>query len=115
MGSQSSIKSSSNSYPPVVPAPIELEAFDQEPNLCVIQHLKAYMYVDKTSVHRGDTNRNQLQKPFQPVSKDTISCWIKNDLKDAGIDTTKALGQHPSVLLPRQEPHRSYSGICRIV
>ena len=36
--------------------PIELEAFDQEPNLCVICHLKAY--VDKTSVHRGDTDRN---------------------------------------------------------
>ena len=59
--------------------PIELAAFDQEPNLCVIRHLKAY--VAKTSVYRGDTNRNQLllsfQKPFKPVSKDTISRWIK--------------------------------------
>ena len=75
--------------------PIELEAFDQEPNLCVIRHLKAY--VDKASVHRGDTNRNQLllsfQKPFKTVSKNTISHWIKNVLKDAGIDTTK-FGAH---------------------
>ena len=75
--------------------PIELEAFDQEPNLCVIRHLKAY--VDKTSVHRGDTDSNQLllsfQKPFKPVSKDTIARWIKNVLKDAGIDTTK-FGAH---------------------
>lgn len=54
-------------------------------------------YVDKTNVHRGDTNRNQLllsfQKPFKPVSKDTISRWIKNVLKAAGIDTTK-FGAH---------------------
>ena len=54
-------------------------------------------YVDKTSVHRGDTDSNQLllsfQKPFKPVSKDTIARWIKNDLKDAGIDTTK-FGAH---------------------
>ena len=75
--------------------PIELEAFDQEPNLCVIRHLKAY--VDKTSVLRSDTNSNQLllsfQKPFKPVSKDTISRWIKNVLKDACIDTTK-FGTH---------------------
>ena len=75
--------------------PLELEAFDHEPNLCVIRHLKAY--VDKTSVHRGDTKRNQLllsfQKPFKPVSKDTISRWIKNVLKDVGIDTTK-FGAH---------------------
>ena len=91
--------------------PIELEAFDQEPNLCVIRHLKAY--VDKTSVHRSDTNSNQLllsfQKPFKPVSKDTISRWIKNVLKDADIDTTKfgahSTRQHPPVLLPRQERH----------
>ena len=45
----------------------------------------------------GDTNRNQLllsfQKPFKPVSKDTISRWIKNVLKGAGIDTTK-FGAH---------------------
>ena len=75
--------------------PLELEAFDHEPNLCVIRHLKAY--VDKTSVHRGYTKRNQLllsfQKPFKPVSKDTISRWTKNVLKDAGIDTTK-FGAH---------------------
>ena len=75
--------------------PLELEAFDHQPNLCVIRHLKAY--VDKTSVHRGHTNRNQLllsfQKPFKPVSKDTISRWIKNVLKDAGIDTT-TFGAH---------------------
>ena len=74
---------------------IELEAFDQEPNLCVIPHLKAY--VDDTSVHKGDTNRNQLllsfQKPFKPVSMDTISQWIRNVFKDVGIDTTK-FGAH---------------------
>ena len=66
-----------------------------KPNLCVIRHLKAY--VDKTSVHRRDTDSNQLllsfQKPCKPVSKDTIARWIKNVLKDAGIDITK-FGAH---------------------
>ena len=75
--------------------PIELEAFGQEPNLCIIRHLKEY--VDKTSVHSGDTDSSQLQlsfqKPFKPVSNDTVARWIKNVLKDAGIDTTK-FGAH---------------------
>ena len=34
-----------------------------------------------------------FQKPFKPVRKDTISRWIKNVLKYAGIDTTK-FGAH---------------------
>ena len=42
--------------------PIELEAFDQEPSLCVIRHLKAY--VDKTSVHRGDTTKKSVTVEF---------------------------------------------------
>ena len=41
---------------------------------------------------------NQLllsfQKPFKPVSKDTIFHWIKHVLKDAGIDTTKFAAAH---------------------
>lgn len=71
--------------------PIELKAFDQEHNLCIIRHLKEY--IKKTSVHRTDINKSQLllsyQRPFKPVSKDTISRWIKIVLKEAGIDTTK--------------------------
>ncbi|CAB3993543.1 Pol poly, partial [Paramuricea clavata] len=71
--------------------PIELEAFGQEQSLCIIHHLRAY--IEKTANHRTDVNTSQLllsyQKPFKPVSKDTISRWIKIVLKDAGIDTTK--------------------------
>ena len=43
--------------------PIALEAFDQEPSLCIIRHLKAY--VEKTRVFRADTDRNQLLLSFQ--------------------------------------------------
>lgn len=71
--------------------PIELKAFDQEPSLCIIRHLKAY--IAKISIHRVVINRSQLllsfQKPFKPVSKDTISHWIRYVLKEAGIDTSK--------------------------
>ena len=73
------------------PKQIELEAFDEEHSLCIIRHLKAY--IQKTSVHRKDSSKSQLllsfQKPFKPVSKDTISRWIKIVLKDAGIDITQ--------------------------
>ena len=73
------------------PKPIELEAFDQEHSLCIIRHLRTY--IEKTSVHRTDAKRCQLllsfQKPFKPVSKDTISRWIKSVLSDAGVDTAK--------------------------
>ena len=83
-----------HSRPGIHQKPIELEAFDQEPNLCVIRHLKD---VNKTSAHRGDTDRNKLllsfQKSFKPVSKDAVARWIKNVLKDGGIDTTK-FGAH---------------------
>ena len=71
------------------PGNIRSQAFDQKPSLCVIRHSKAY--VEKSSVFRADTERNELvlsfQKPFKPVSKYTISRWIRNVLKDAGIDT----------------------------
>ena len=47
----------------------------------------------KTSVHRTDVSKSQLllsfQKAFTPVSKDTISCWIKIVLKEAGIYITQ--------------------------
>ena len=71
--------------------PIELKAFDQEHNLCIIRHLKAY--IGKTSIHRTNINKSQLllsyQRPFKPVSKGTISRWIKIVMKEAGIDITK--------------------------
>lgn len=38
--------------------PIEIKAFDHEPSLYIILHLKAY--IAKTSVHREDISRSQL-------------------------------------------------------
>lgn len=85
------IRLQKQSKPGKHPKPIELKAFDQEHSLCIIRHLRAY--IDKTSAHRADSNSSQLllsyQKPFKPVSKDTISRWVKIVLKDAGIDITK--------------------------
>ena len=61
--------------------PIELEAFDQKPNLCVIRYLKAY--VDKTSVHSVlESCEHRYHQIWGPQHY---------------------LGQHPPVLLPGRE------------
>ena len=44
---------------------IRSQAFDQEPSLCVIRHSKAY--VEKSSVFRADTDRNELLLSFQKL------------------------------------------------
>ena len=70
-------------------APIELLAFPQNRKLCVISTLK--IYLEKTRTIRGqETNLFiSFAKPFKAVSKDTLSRWIKESLRHAGIDTAK--------------------------
>ena len=69
--------------------PIVLIRYNEDPQLCVIRHLQEY--INRTSGLR--TGNKQLflsfTKPHKPVSKETISRWVKTVLKGAGIDTTK--------------------------
>lgn len=60
-----------------------------EKSICVVNVLK--LYLNKTKLCRGDHKQLFISyiKPFNPVSKDTISRWIKKVLTEAGIDTTK--------------------------
>ena len=48
------------------------------------------MYLERTSAYRHDQTHDQLllsfQRPFKPVSSETISRWSKSVLKSAGID-----------------------------
>ena len=66
---------------------IEFLAYPQDPRLCVINCLKTYL--TRTKPHRGGTLPLFLsfQKPFKPVSRDTIARWLKSVLDMAGINT----------------------------
>ena len=73
--------------------PLKLLAFEPNPALCIVKHLRCY--VDRTKPLRGTQSRLLIsyQKPYKVVSADTISRWLKTVLNLAGIDTTK-FGAH---------------------
>lgn len=64
-----------------------LPFFNERPEICPARTLVAYL--DKTINLR---NSNQLfishRKPFNRVTSQTLSRWIKSTLKDSGIDVT---------------------------
>ena len=55
------------------PTVVEFVAYPDNPNICVVTTLKAY--ITRTSTLRGDTRQMLVSyfKPFKPVSRDTIS------------------------------------------
>ena len=69
--------------------PLDLIAYHNDKKLCVVEHLKEYL--QRTKQLRKGHSQLLLSyvKPFHPVSKDTISRWIKQVLEAAGIDTNK--------------------------
>ena len=68
--------------------PLEFSVFLQEPTLCVVSTL--CMYLDRTRPFRKYSKLFlSSQRPYKPVSKDTISRWCKDVLKEAGIDVTR--------------------------
>ncbi len=68
---------------------VELLDFPEEPALSVTLHLQEYL--QRTNSYRGEHTQLLLSyvKPFKPVSKATLSRWIKEVLKSTGIDTEK--------------------------
>ena len=69
--------------------PIELLAFPEDKELCVLQHLKEYIH--RTDPLRKDHSQLLLSyvKPLRPVARDTVSRWVKQVLQSAGIDITE--------------------------
>ena len=67
---------------------IQLRAYEPDNRLCVVACLEAYL---KVTEHIRPAGVSQLfisyAKPHNPVSRDTISRWVKQTLTDAGIDT----------------------------
>lgn len=52
-----------------------------------------YCYLTATAIHRNATNADRLfigsVKPHKPVTGSTIAGWIKRQLAEAGVDTSK--------------------------
>jgi hypothetical protein len=69
--------------------PIELLEFVEDRKLCVVSHLRHYL--SRTQQLREKYSQLLLSyvKPYKPVSKETISRWVKLVLQAAGIDVTK--------------------------
>lgn len=68
---------------------LDLPFFKENLNLCVASLLKEYL--KRTSSLRKDNSSAlfiSFKKPFSPVSKQTLSRWVKEVLQDAGIDTS---------------------------
>ena len=73
--------------------PSEILAYVENPKLCLVKHLKAY--IEKTQEHRKSADSKLFlcyTKPFGPVSRNTFSRWVKSVLAKAGIDTGKYTG-----------------------
>ena len=67
---------------------ISLKAYAPDRRLCIVTVLQEYM--SRTKKLRGGEKSQLLvsyQKPFEPVSRDTVSRWVKIVMSEAGIDT----------------------------
>ena len=64
--------------------------FIEEPKLCPVSALREYE--GRTKEYRSGHSRNPLflsvKKPFRAVKPATIGHWLKNFMKEAGIDTS---------------------------
>ena len=65
-----------------------LPVFKEDNRVCIYSVLRER--IEHTLPYRGGVTRLFLSfvKPFQAVSKDTISCWIKTVMIQSGIDFT---------------------------
>ena len=70
-------------------APIDLLSSPSDKKLCVVEHLKEYLQRTKQLREEHSQLLISYVKPFKPVSKDTISRWVKQVLESAGIDINK--------------------------
>ena len=70
------------------PHQVSYQAYTQDPNLCVVKTLDEY--ISRTEGWRYGEQCSQLLVsfvyPHKPVVSSTISGWLKNVLRKAGID-----------------------------
>ena len=63
---------------------IEFLSFDEDPRLCVVRYLSEYLKRTKDMRHSHQKLLVTYQKLHRPYSKDTVSRWLKHELKLAG-------------------------------
>ena len=67
--------------------PLELQGFENK-KLCIVTHLKDYI-LRTEKLRQGRQLFISYVQPHKPISRDTLSRWIKCVLEQAGIDITK--------------------------
>ena len=73
----------------VMSVPIKFTSYSADPTLCVVTALKEYLArTEDLRVHCKQLFIGYL-KPFHPVSRSTISRWVKEVMKAAGINVAK--------------------------
>ena len=70
-------------------SPLEFQAYPYNSNICIVSHLQKYL--EMTSELRNSSQQLLISfiEPYRPVSRETISQWIKNFMLLAGVDTSK--------------------------
>lgn len=66
---------------------LEFKSYPVDRRLCVVTCLKYYVELTDPVRDGHDPFWLSFAKPFKPVSRDTVSRWIKNVMEKAGIDT----------------------------
>ena len=66
---------------------LHLKPMVEYPEICVVQALKVYL--NKTKCLRNSSSKLFISsvKPHNPISKDTVSRWLKTVLFEAGVET----------------------------
>lgn len=65
-----------------------LPKFNDQPKLCVASALIRYLHVTKALRGSHQTLFLAVKKPFAPVGAQSISRWIKDTLRESGIDVS---------------------------
>lgn len=66
---------------------LEFKSYPVDERLCVVTCLRQYLKLTEPIRTGHDPLWLSYTKPFKPVSRDTVSRWIKNVLEKAGVNT----------------------------
>ena len=67
--------------------PLEFKMYSED-KLCVVQNLCSYLEMTK-HIRTSAALFLSYQKPYHPVSKDTVRRWVNDIMKKAGINMNK--------------------------
>ena len=67
--------------------PMEFKTYPEEEKLCLVKNLQAYL-VRTRELRTSSKLFISYQRPYNPVTRDTITRWVNNIMGKAGIDTS---------------------------